>query len=115
MVLSNQVRKILLKQSKINSFKNNYKSLIPNNDIPDTKQVYHDNMKKTVEKTINLNKKSSKKRKLEVHGNPNVLTNDLPTSLLSQAPTSHTTLVKIKKASKKYSKIKNLLSDQSHL
>ena len=56
-----------------------------------------------------------KKRKLEVHGNPNVLTNDLPTSLLSQAPTSHTTLVKIKKASKKYSKIKNLLSDQSHL
>ena len=66
MVLSNQVREILLKQSKINSFKNNYKSLIPSNDIPDSKRVYHENNSKTVEKTINLNKKSSKKNKLEV-------------------------------------------------
>ena len=65
MVLSNQVREILIKQHNINSFKNNYKSLIPSNDIPDVKRVYHDNMKKTVEKTINL-KKSNKKNKLEV-------------------------------------------------
>ena len=41
------------------------------------------------------------KLKLERHGNPNVLTNDVPTSSLTQAPTSHTTLVQIKKAPKK--------------
>jgi len=37
---------------------------------------------------------------LEVHGNPNVLTNDIGTSSLSQGPTSHTTLIEIKKANK---------------
>ena len=36
----------------------------------------------------------------EVHGNPNVLTNDVGTSSLGQGPTSHTTLIEIKKASK---------------
>ena len=41
------------------------------------------------------------KLKLERHGNPNVLTRDKATSSLSQAPTSHTTLVEIKKAPKK--------------
>ena len=34
----------------------------------------------------------------EVHGNPNVLTNDVGTSSLAQGPTSHTTLIEIKKA-----------------
>ena len=34
----------------------------------------------------------------EVHGNPNVLTNDVGTSSLGQGPTSHTTLIEIKKA-----------------
>ena len=37
----------------------------------------------------------------EVHGNPNVLTNDVGTSSLGQGPTSHTTLIEIKKASSK--------------
>ena len=31
-----------------------------------------------------------KKENLEMHGNPNVLTGDIPTSSLSQAPTAHT-------------------------
>ena len=35
---------------------------------------------------------------IEVHGNPNVLTNDVGTSSLGQGPTSHTTLIEIKKA-----------------
>ena len=37
---------------------------------------------------------------LERHGNPNVLTKDIGTSSLGQGPTSHTTLVEIKKANK---------------
>ena len=36
--------------------------------------------------------------KTEVHGNPNVLTKDIGTSSLGQGPTSHTTLIEIKKA-----------------
>ena len=32
-----------------------------------------------------------KKENLEIHGNPNVLTKDTPTSSLSQAPSAHTT------------------------
>ena len=35
---------------------------------------------------------------LERHGNPNVLTKDVGTSSLGQGPTSHTTLVEMKKA-----------------
>ncbi len=42
--------------------------------------------------------------KLERHGNPNVLTNDVGTSSLSQGPTSHTSLVEITKADKSISK-----------
>ena len=37
---------------------------------------------------------------IEMHGNPNVLTNDIGTSSLGQGPTSHTTLKEIKKALK---------------
>ena len=36
----------------------------------------------------------------DLHGNPNVLTKDVGTSQLSQAPTSHTCLVEIRKAKK---------------
>ena len=36
----------------------------------------------------------------ERHGNPNTLTKDIGTSSLSQGPTSHTTLIEIKKANK---------------
>ena len=36
----------------------------------------------------------------DLHGNPNVLTKDIGTSLLSQGPTSHTCLVEIRKAEK---------------
>ena len=56
-----------------------------------------------------------KKENLEMHGNPNVLTGDIPTSSLSQAPTAHTTLVEVKKMSKKYQNLKSLLYDFSHL
>jgi len=55
------------------------------------------------------------KENLEIHGNPNVLTGDIPTSSLSQAPTAHTTLVEVKKMSKKYKNLKSLLYDFSHL
>ena len=55
------------------------------------------------------------KENLEMHGNPNVLTGDIPTSSLSQAPTAHTTLVEVKKMSKKYQNLKSLLYDFSHL
>ena len=37
---------------------------------------------------------------LDRHGNPNVLTKDVGTSSLAQGPTSHTTLIEIKKANK---------------
>ena len=37
---------------------------------------------------------------LDRHGNPNVLTKDVGTSSLAQGPTSHTTLVEVKKAKK---------------
>ena len=56
-----------------------------------------------------------KKENLEIHGNPNVLTGDIPTSSLSQAPSAHTTLVEVKKMSKKYKNLKTLLYDFSHL
>jgi len=57
---------------------------------------------------------TGKKENLEIHGNPNVLTKDAPTSSLSQAPTAHTTLVAVKKMPKKYKKLKSLLYDFSH-
>ena len=43
---------------------------------------------------------------LDRHGNPNVLTKDVGTSSLAQGPTSHTTLVEVKKAKKE--KIKDV-------
>ena len=56
-----------------------------------------------------------KKEKIEAHGNPNVLTGDIPTSSFSQAPTSNTTLVDVKKISEDYKNLKTLIYDFSHL
>jgi len=66
MVLSNQVRDIIAKQSEINSIHNEYKSLIPGNDIPDMKRIYHNNMLKISEKTINLKSPKSTKEEIKV-------------------------------------------------
>ena len=59
MVLSIRVHELLTQNSKNNLIQNDFKSLIPQNDIPDKKQVYHKNMLEISEKTIEL-KKSKK-------------------------------------------------------
>ena len=59
MVLSIRVHELLTQNSKNNLIQNDFKSLIPKNDIPDKKQVYHKNMLEISEKTIEL-KKSKK-------------------------------------------------------
>jgi hypothetical protein len=59
MVLSIRVHELLTQNSKNNLIQNDFKSLIPENDIPDKKQVYHKNMLEISEKTIEL-KKSKK-------------------------------------------------------
>ena len=41
MVLSIRAHELLTQNSKNNSLQNDFKSLIPKNDIPDKKQVYH--------------------------------------------------------------------------
>jgi len=64
MVLSIRVHELLSEQSNYNILQRGYKSLIPGNDIPDMKRVYHNNMLKISEKTINL--KSPKSTKEEI-------------------------------------------------
>ena len=59
MVLSIRVHELLTQNSKNNLIQNDFRSLIPENDIPDKKQVYHKNMLEISEKTIEL-KKSKK-------------------------------------------------------
>jgi hypothetical protein len=59
MVLSIRVHELLSKQSNYNILQQGYKSLIPGNDIPHSKNIYHKNMFKLSEKTIEL--KQSKK------------------------------------------------------
>ena len=59
MVLSIRVHELLTQNSKNNLIQNDFRSLIPKNDIPDKKQVYHKNMLEISEKTIEL-KKSKK-------------------------------------------------------
>ena len=54
MVLSIRVHELLTQNSKNNLIQNDFKSLIPKNDIPDKKQVYHKNMLEISEKTIEL-------------------------------------------------------------
>jgi hypothetical protein len=59
MVLSIRVHELLSEQSNYNILQRGYKSLIPGNDIPHSKNIYHKNMFKLSEKTIEL--KQSKK------------------------------------------------------
>ena len=59
MVLSIRVHELLSEQSNYNILQQGYKSLIPGNDIPHSKNIYHKNMFKLSEKTIEL--KQSKK------------------------------------------------------
>lgn len=66
MVLSIIVHELLSKQSKYNLTQDDYKSLIPQNDIPDKKIQYHKSMEKVEEKTIELGIKKSKKKVEEI-------------------------------------------------
>ena len=59
MVLSIRVHELLSSQANYNLVQSEYKSLIPGNDIPHSKNIYHKNMFKLSEKTIEL--KQSKK------------------------------------------------------
>ena len=59
MVLSIRVHELLSEQSNYNILQQGYKSLIPGNDIPHSKNIYHKNMFKLSTKTIEL--KQSKK------------------------------------------------------
>jgi len=66
MVLSIRAHELLTQNSKINSTQNDFKSLIPQNDIPDKKQVYHKNMLEISEKTIELKSKKTFKKREEI-------------------------------------------------
>ena len=66
MVLSIRVHELLTQNSKNNLIQNDFKSLIPQNDIPDKKQVYHKNMLEISEKTIELKSKKTFKKREEI-------------------------------------------------
>ena len=66
MVLSIRAHELLTQNSKNNSLQNDFKSLIPQNDIPDKKQVYHKNMLEISEKTIELKTKKTFKKREEI-------------------------------------------------
>lgn len=66
MVLSIRAHELLTQNSKNNSLQNDFKSLIPQNDIPDKKQVYHKNMLEISEKTIELKSKKTFKKREEI-------------------------------------------------
>ena len=66
MVLSIRAHELLTQNSKYNSIQNDFKSLIPKNDIPDKKQVYHKNMLEISEKTIELKSKKTFKKREEI-------------------------------------------------
>ena len=66
MVLNIIVHELLSKQSKYNLTQDDYKSLIPKNDIPDKKIQYYKSMEKVEEKTIELGIKKSKKKVEEI-------------------------------------------------
>ena len=66
MVLSIRAHELLTQNSKNNSLQNDFKSLIPQNDIPDKKQVYHKNMLEISEKTIELKSKNIFKKREEI-------------------------------------------------
>ena len=91
-----------------NFFPHNFRILYAKDEkVNKINEITHPSVRETL-KHINF------KENLEIHGNPNVLTKDAPTSSLSQAPTAHTTLVAVKKMPKKYKKLKSLLYDFSH-
>ena len=66
MVLNIKVHELLSEQSKYNSLQDEYKSLIPTNNIPDKKLEYHKNMIEHSEKTIEIPDKKFKKKKKEI-------------------------------------------------
>jgi len=66
MVLSIRVHELLSEQSKYNIIQEEYKSLIPTNNIPDRKQIYHKNMLELSEKTIELKKTVQNIKKNEI-------------------------------------------------
>ena len=66
MVLSIRVHELLSEQSNYNLVQSEYKSLIPGNDIPRRKQIYHENIFKLSKKTIELKQPKTKKNKPEI-------------------------------------------------
>ena len=66
MVLSIRVHELLSEQSNYNLVQSEYKSLIPGNDIPRRKQIYHENIFKLSKKTIELKQTKTKKNTPEI-------------------------------------------------
>ena len=66
MVLSIRVHELLSEQSNYNLVQSEYKSLIPGNDIPHSKNIYHKNMFKLSKKTIELKQSKKLKKKSEI-------------------------------------------------
>ena len=66
MVLSIRVHELLSEQSNYNLVQSEYKSLIPGNDIPRRKQIYHENIFKLSKKTIELKQPKTKKNTPEI-------------------------------------------------
>ena len=66
MVLSIRVHELLSEQSNYNLVQSEYKSLIPGNDIPHSKNIYHKNMFKLSKKTIELKPPKTKKKTPEI-------------------------------------------------
>ena len=66
MVLSIRVHELLSEQSNYNILQQGYKSLIPGNDIPHSKNIYHKNMFKLSEKTIELKQSKKLLKKSEI-------------------------------------------------
>ena len=66
MVLSIRVHELLSEQSNYNLVQSEYKSLIPGNDIPHSKNIYHKNMFKLSKNTIELKQSKKLKKKSEI-------------------------------------------------
>ena len=66
MVLSIRVHELLSEQSNYNLVQSEYKSLIPGNDIPRRKQIYHEKIFKLSKKTIELKQPKTKKNTPEI-------------------------------------------------
>ena len=66
MVLSIRVHELLSEQSNYNLVQSEYKSLIPGNDIPRRKQIYHEKIFKLSKKTIELKQPKTRKKTPEI-------------------------------------------------